>query len=534
MHLLRDMELNKVKKLITEIVVKRNEYRDSVLLMAISEEIRSLKGIQEVALMMGTENNRDILREAGFRDSKIDNSTPEDLIICIKAVSKEVIEEALFRIEEMLARKPLPREADEVYPTLNSAIAARPDSNLVIISVPGKFAFREARKALQKGLNVLIFSDNVPIEEEIELKRMALELDRIVMGPDCGTAIINNVPLAFANVVNRGHIGLVSASGSGLQEVICLIDRLGEGISHAIGTGGRDLSDMVGGVSMLKGIEILEEDEETEVIVLISKPPAPKTAEKILKRVSESKKKVIINFLGSDPLMIEASGAIAARTLEETAFLAVATLKNKSYQIKDFTIPEVDLHRIIKRESERMSHDQKFLRGLYSGGTLCYEAMVILKGLIGDVYSNIPLKPEWKLKDIQKGQRDCCIDLGDDYFTRGRPHPMISPELRKRYILREAEDPEVAVLLLDIILGNGAHMDMAVALSDSIQIAKSKAERRGGYLAVVASVCGTMKDPQDFPSQIKRLEDLGVVVMPSNAQAVRLSATLAKRNIQGN
>ena len=515
--------------MVTKIVIKKNQYRDSVFLMVINERARSLLGIEEIAVMMGTDNNKDIMRKVGFSGSEIDSATANDIIICIKGKSEEMIKNALAQIEEMLTRKPCPEELEDVYKTLESTIRERPETNFAIISVPGQFAARETRKALKHGLNVLLFSDNVPIEEEIEMKKLATKLDRIVMGPDCGTAIINHVPLAFANAIASGHIGLIAAAGTGLQEVVSLIDRAGQGVSQAIGTGGRDLSDKVGGLSMLKGLEILDEDEEIEIIVLISKPPGPSTMKKILKRVSKSPKRVIINFLGIDPELISSSGVMAARTLEETAFLAVATLKGEPYQPKNFSLSEVDLKRILKEETQRMAPNQKFIRGLYSGGTLCDEAMIILKDSVGEVYSNIPLIPELRLTDLSKGQKHSCIDLGDDYFTRGRPHPMISPETRNRYIMGEAEDPEVAVLLLDIVLGYGAHMDMAGALTKSIKAAKSKAEDRGGYLAVVTSVCGTMGDPQDFSSQVKKLKEVGALVMPSNAQATRFAALVSTR-----
>jgi hypothetical protein len=279
----------------------------------------------------------------------------------------------------------------------------------------------------------------------------------------------------------------------------------------------------------------LDEDEETEIIVLISKPPGPSTIKKILRRVSKSSKKVIIHFLGSEPELISKSGAIYAQNLEETALLAVATLKGESYKHKNFSVPEVDLQRVLKGETNKMAPEQKYIRGLYSGGTLCDEAMFILKDSVGEVYSNIPLKPKLKLQDLSKGQKHCCIDLGDDYFTKGRPHPMISPELRNRYIVNEADDPEVAVLLLDIVLGYGSHMDMAGALSESIKTAKLKATKRGGgYLAVVTSVCGTTADPQDYVCQVKKLQEVGAVVMPSNAQAARFAAMIAIKNNKSN
>ncbi len=495
--------------------------------MVISEQTRFLPGIEEIAVMMGTDNNKSLMSEAGFSGTDLDSATANDMVLCIRAENEDSAEKAFVQIEELLTRKPPLGELVDVYKTLDAAIRERDETNFAIISVPGRFASRETRKALNHGLNVLLFSDNVPIEEEIKLKKLAAKVDRIVMGPDCGTAIINHVPLAFANAVTPGHIGLVAASGTGLQEVICLIDRAGQGISQAIGTGGRDLSDRVGGLSMLKGLDILDEDEETEVIVLISKPPGPSTAEKILKRVSKSPKKVIINFLGYDPGPISNSGAIPARTLEETAFLAVATLRGEPYRHEDFGMPEAELKRMVQGETERMAREQKFVRGLYSGGTLCDEAIVLLNDIVGEVYSNVPLKPGLRLQDLSKGYRHSCIDLGDDYFTKGRPHPMISPEIRNRYIMSEAEDPEVAVLLLDIVLGYGAHMNMAGAMAESIRAAKHKADTRGQYLSAVASVCGTMRDPQDFASQVDQLTKAGVVVMPSNAQAARFATRIA-------
>ncbi len=515
--------------MVTKIVIKKNQYRDSVFLMVINERVRSLPGVEEIAVMMGTDNNKEIMKKVDFSGSEVDSATANDLLICIRAEEEKVIEEAVLQIEEMLTRRPRPEELGEVYKTLESAIRERPESNLAIISVPGQFAAREARRALNHGLNVLLFSDNVPIQEEIEIKKLAAKLDRIVMGPDCGTAIINHVPLCFANAVAPGPIGLVAASGTGLQEVVSLIDRAGQGVSQAIGTGGRDLSDKVGGLSMLKGLEILEDDEETEIIVLISKPPGPSTMKKVLGRVAKSKKKVIINFLGIGPETISDSGAIPSRTLEETAFLAVATLAEKPFKKQDFSLHEVDIKRMVREETRRMTPNQRWIRGLYSGGTLCDEAMLILNESIGGVYSNIPLKPDLRLEDLSKGKGHCCIDLGDDYFTRGKPHPMISPETRNRYILSESEDPEVAVLLLDVVLGYGAHRDMAGALIENIKAARSKAERKGRYLAVVTSVCGTMRDPQDFSSQVKKLMEAGAVVMPSNAQAVRFAALVSTR-----
>ena len=525
--------LKKEKQLITKVVIQKNQYRDSVFLMVINDRVRAVSGIEEIAVMMGTENNKDILQGVGFGGPPIHSATANDMVICIRGVNEKAIQKALSQIEELLTRKPRPEETEDIFPTLETALRKRPDTHFALISIPGSFAARETKKALHHGLNVLLFSDNVPIEEEVEIKKLARKLNRIVMGPDCGTAIINHIPLAFSNVVNPGPIGIVSASGTGLQEVTCLIDRLGSGISQAIGTGGRDLTDRVGGLSMLKGIDILEEDQNTKVIVLISKPPGRSTTKKILKRVSVCPKKVIITFLGTDPEPLSRIGGIPAKTLEEAAFLAVNSLERKPCHRRRFVPSEAYLKRVVREETLKMFPKQRFIRGLYSGGTLCDEAMVVLRDFIGEVYSNIPLKPEWRIKDLAKGKEHTCIDLGDDYFTKGRPHPMISAEVRNRYIVSEADDPEVAVILLDVVLGYGSHADMAGALNESIKRAKKKAKARGGYLAVVASVCGTLKDPQGFRSQAKKLKETGVVVMPSNAQAARCAALIALKTAGG-
>jgi len=512
----------------TKIVVKHNHYRDSVFLMVIDQQARTLRGVHETAVMMGTDNNKDIIREVGFSGADIDSASPNDLILCVRGQSDSAVEAALAQMEEMLTRKPTPRELEDEYKTLDAALRERPSCNLALISVPGQFAAREARKALHRGLNVLLFSDNVTLDEEVELKRLALSLDRIVMGPDCGTAIINQVPLAFANAVPPGPIGIVAASGTGLQEVVCQLAGEGLGITQAVGVGGRDLSDGVGGISTIKALEVLEEDAATRVIVVVSKPPGPATMERMLQRISESDKEVIVCFLGADIGVMSRRGVAAAGSLEEAARMAACTVKGVSYTPRDFTFPKEKIESIVARETRHMAGSQRFVRGLYSGGTLCYEAMIILSGLVGDVYSNIPLKDKLWIPNPPTGVKHTCIDLGDDYFTKGKPHPMIAPETRNRYIREQAADEEVGVLLLDVVLGYGSHRDMAGALSESIRAAKSSVETRGGYLSVIASVCGTAEDPQGLDSQVEKLESCGVVVMPSNAQAARLAAMVLK------
>jgi len=421
-------------------------------------------------------------------------------------------------------------EAEMIHKTLNSAIDAEPESNLVLISVPGEFATREAERALRAGKHVMIFSDGVPLEDEVRLKRLGREKGLLVMGPDCGTAIIKGVGLGFANVVKRGPVGMVAASGTGAQEVTSLISA-GPGISHAIGTGGRDLSSEVGGITMLMGLRALAADSETETIVLISKPPSPEVAKSVLKAASESGKPTVVNFLGGDSKIIEGAGLTPAITLEDAAAKAIALQQRGEPRSVLFSADSDEIKRTAEREYKKIQPHQRYIRGIYSGGTFCSEAMLIERDLVGDVYSNVPLKSELELEDSNKSKEHTFVDMGEDEFTVeiGKPHPMIYHDLRQKRILDEASDSETAVILLDVVLGYGAHEDPAGALAPTLREAKKIAESEGRYLAVVASVCGTPQDPQNLTAQEKKLKDVGVVVMPSDAQAARMAALIATR-----
>jgi succinyl-CoA synthetase alpha subunit len=410
--------------------------------------------------------------------------------------------------------------------SIQMALGGTGPANMALISTPGEYAAGEAMKALQLGLNVMLFSDNVPEEEELRLKRVASRRNLIVMGPDCGTAIINGVPLAFANVVKRGPIGAVGASGTGLQQVTVLVDRLGLGVSQAIGTGGRDLHSKIGGISMSKGLRDLATDPATRVIVLISKPPAAEVAERILSEARKAGKPVVVNFLGADPRKISGGGVHGARTLEDAARAAVdiarGELPRQSYG--DLPPPLVGL--------PPLGPGQRYIRGLYSGGTFCYEAALLLDERLADVYSNTPVRPQGALEDLWRSHHHTLIDLGDDVFTRGRPHPMIDFRLRNERIAKEAEDPETAVILLDVVLGYGAHPDPAAALAPAIAEARKIAARGKRGLAFVASVCGTSADPQNLERQEAALTAAGVLLAQSNAGAARLAAALVGAGVR--
>ena len=513
-------------------IVKPGLYKDSVNLMRIAEAAAALEGVRRAALVMGTAANKAILDEAGELTDEARAAGPDDLVVVLEAESDQALADASARVEAMLAggeaegdgtaRQERPARA------LAAALSRLPDANLVLVSTPGAYAGAEALKALRRGLNVFLFSNDVPVEQEVHLKTLARRKGLLVMGPDCGTAIIAGVPLGFANVVRRGAVGLVGAAGTGIQEVSCLIDRLGEGVSHAIGTGTGDVSAEVGGATMRQGLEALRADPATRVIVVVSKPPAPAAAETVLGLIGTCEKPVVVLFLGGDPEPVRAAGAVPAATLEEAAAAGVALARGETPG-RGEAAPLPDAERV-RAEAGRLGPGQRYIRGLFSGGTLCSEAQVVWRERGIAAYSNVPLDAARRLGDPGESREHTAVDMGTDEFTVGRPHPMIDFRYRVERLRREARDPATAVVLLDVVLGYGAHPDPASALVPAVREARALAEREGRYLPVVASVCGTEGDPQRRSAQEARLREAGVLLMPSNAAAARAAAAIATRS----
>jgi len=499
--------------------------------MRLSAELQELPGVIEATMIMATGANLALLKEAKILDEKL-SVTPNDLLIAVRAKNKKSVDFALSQAETALAqlktKVEVARTEDNAPLSIEMALDGFPEANLALISCPGEYAGAEAYKALRLGLDVMIFSDNVPLEDEITLKRLARDTGRLLMGPDCGTAIVDGVPLGFANVVARGDIGVVAASGTGMQQVTCLIDKLGCGISQAIGTGGRDLSAAVGGLTMINGIERLAKDEKTKVIILISKPPALAVARKVLKLARACGKPVVINFLGAKSKVSQWDNIFEVKTLEQAAHVAVSISGANSSSVKN--LPRHPL-----RESEvdnlvaNLSETQEFVRGLYSGGTFSYEALLLLENDIGSVNSLSPLKKEQKLTNIWSSVGNTVLDLGDDRFTRGRPHPMIDHRLRHDRILQEARDQETAIILLDIVIGYGSHHNPAQEVVNSINTARESAKRDTSVPIYVAFVCGTQGDPQNQAQQEEILRRAGVIVVENNTQAVRLASDIILR-----
>ena len=486
--------------------VRAGFYLDSVALMRVSRRVAELPGVAEASLTMASPANKDILREAGLLDPAGAAAGPNDLVIAVRAQDRAALEAALDAAEAALDRRGA--DGGGAAPgwrprSLETALEALPGANMAIVSVPGEYAAREARRALERGLNVMLFSDNVAVEDEAALKDLARARGLLMMGPDCGTALIAGAPLGFANAVPRGDVGLIAASGTGLQEISCLIAAAGAGVSHGIGTGGRDLSARVGGRMTLAALDALDDDPATRRIVLVSKPPDPAAADRVARRIARSGKRFTLCFIGMAARGLPGN-AVQAATLREAAADALGDDRvGRTPGGLDLPPPP----------------PASGLRGLFAGGSLCGEAQAVLMGAGLAVASNAPV-PGAAAEGAAPPGAALLLDLGADEYTRGRPHPMIEPAVRAAPLARAMADPEVGVVLVDVVLGYGAHADPAGELAAAL------GPRRAGAPAVIASVCGVEADPQTRSDQVARLREAGVVVAASNAEAAEAAAAL--------
>ncbi len=515
------------------VLVRRDAYFDSVVLMLLSRELKERPGVRDAVVAMGTPMNLELLASMGAAAADVAAATPNDLVVAVDCDDDATFEATVKAADAALSRRRAPiagvgggvPEATSI----DGALERLPAANVAVISIPGAYAAREARKALLRGLHVMLFSDNVSLEDEIALKTLAREKGLLVMGPDCGSAILNGKPLCFANAVRRGPVGVVAASGTGLQEVTCLVDRTGSGISQAIGTGGRDLkNEKVGGLTMLMGIEALARDEDTKVIVVVSKPPAPSVAARVVQALEAAGKPAVVHFIGLPPAADTARVHYAAH-LQEAAGRAVALAEGRAWTPRTFDRPEAEIDAIVSRETAGLAPAQRHIRGYFTGGTLADEAWIVLHRLTGAVWSNNQTDPAFVLADPRVSVGHTVVDLGDDVFTQGRAHPMIDPRTRTERIDAEAADPSIAVMLLDVVLGFGSHPDPAGALVPSLAAARVAAKKRGGRLPVIASITGTPGDAQGLARQQATLEAAGVVVMPSNVQASLLAMRMLEK-----
>jgi len=469
--------------------VRRNSYFDSIDLMRVAEQARQLAGVADVAVVMGTPPGRSMLAEAGMWPAEAPEAGPSDLLIAVKAATEAAGTRALASVEELLQASRATEQARAEALPRTTAVAARRSAaaTVALIAVPGPYAAVEAHQALSSGLHVFLFSDGVPLDDEIALKRRGRDRGLLVMGPECGTSIINGVGLGFANRVRRGPIGIVGASGTGIQELTTLIHRLGAGVSHAIGTGGRDLHDAVGGVTTLQAIAALGADSGTRVLLIVSKPPSPATADAVLRAAVETRKPVVACLLGYEGAA--SHGVHRAATLEQAASIAVGLVAGS---VRELERPRAPIS------------GRGTILGFFTGGTLCDEA----RRVVGDASPHR------------------FVDFGAEEYTRGRPHPIIDPSLRNAAIVAAGDDGSASVLLLDLVLGDCAHPDPAGALRPAL--GEARARRRGRDLAIVAHVVGTDDDPQGLERQEEELRKLGAVVCASNRIAAETARAIAE------
>ena len=499
--------------------IRSGAYFDSVILMQLQRSLADLPGVDDAGVVMGTEANLELLEQSGLMVDEIKDAKADDLVMVVKAKDAKTAQDALDRVDELVAARRSREGAGEDFlpRSLESADKALPGANWVLISVPGRYAAGVSREALRLGKHVFLYSDNVTLEEEIDLKKKGANSGLLVMGPDCGTAIINGIGLGFANQVRHGPIGMVAASGTGLQQVSVRIHQLGGGLTYALGTGGRDLSSKVGGVTARMGLDLLDRDQETRVIVLVSKPPAKDAADAILTYARTLSKPVVVNFIGYPTTLQKIDNLQFTSTFDDTAAAAVALAAGfeESGSASDIQL-------------EGFAPSQRYLRGLFSGGTLAYEALLILPYYLGDIYSNAPIDKEYRLENSLASQEHTIVDLGEDEFTVGRLHPMMDNELRIKRLELEADDPEVALILMDVVLGHGSHPDPASELAPAIAAARKKAGDSGRRLDVVLILSGTDLDPQDMASQGEELKKAGAVVFESSDRAVRYAGNLVR------
>ena len=501
-------------------VVKKGSYLDSVVLMLLTNEISSLEGVNKIQVMMATPANKDIFKTSGLDTEELMEASANDMVVVADVDDEAVLDKVMENVEDFLKKQSTASEGKKGAESVKSwdkALKKMPDSNLAVISIPGAYAALEADRALDEGLNVFMFSDNVTIEDEKALKEKAHSKGLALMGPDCGTGIIQGVPIAFTNKVTPGSIGIIGASGTGIQEVTTIIDRLGEGVTNAIGIGGRDLKEEIGGITMMDMIDAMEDDDTVKVLLIVSKPPAKAVRDKISARLSNFSKPVVTLFVGEKPEYHE-EGFYHAYTLDEAARLAVSLVRGT--EVPEATV-DVDESEFYKAE------DKKTIKAYYSGGTLANEAAMLIKDAM-----NCKVPPEDIEGYMLQLDGNVVVDLGDDAYTQGKPHPMIDPAKRIECMQEAVDDPSTGVVLLDIMLGYGSHADMAGSLIPTIKELQAKADAQGRKVFFVATVCGTRSDYQGYDEAVNKLKDAGVIVCENNKLACRTAIRAIGRDFE--
>lgn len=523
------------------IIVKSNYYRDSLNLLKISDILKRDDGIIEAVVIMGTKTNKEVLLRLGFPSSRIHQASDSDLIVAVRGMDDLSVTYALKKLDELLASN---GDSNRVNPSLqkstdlDSALAYLSDANLALISIPGEHVKDLSLKLTDIGIHQHIFSDHVPLSDELKIKKYGIKKGVLILGPGAGTSIINGKGIGFSNVLHTGPVGIIAAAGTGLQEVSTLLEQCNIGVKYGLGVGGNDPKQKIGGLMMLESLKLLEELADIEIITIISKPPSPSVKRSIINYiVKRGKKKYVVAFIGGNRYSSipksRKSMIIQVNTLASAVF-GVTKLTNQE-KFRDslehlHLRPEI-LHKSVMREWEKFQRKQKYIRALYSGGTFAYEAQVILNGILTGIYSNTPTGKTIKLISTSKSKKHSILDLGEEEFTQGRAHPMIDPTIRRLRLVEESRDTEVGVIILDFVLGYGSNANPVGAVLKDIELVKENAKKAGRYLSIVAHVCGTKGDPQGFEQSIGDLKRAGVLVFPTNALATIASAHIISRGL---
>lgn len=496
-----------------KVIVEKKRYVDSVSLMGIPDRVKTIKGITNVEAMMATAANQAVLKLLEY--TLPEDVTANDLVIAVTADSAEICDAAVEMVKNIIDRKDV--EDYTQYSSLEQLAESGEQYDLCQISLPGEYAAAEAKKALKMGMDVFIFSDNVSIEEELELKQLGTSLGKLVMGPDAGVAVLGGVALAAGSILRDGPIGIVAASGSGAQEVGCIIEKCGYGVCDLIGTGGRDLYPQIGGITMIEGIRRMENDPRAKVIVLVSKLADLGVMDKVLAVADGCTKPVVAVFLGSTPELFEGHKVHGTFSLEECALKAVELAGGN---VGDFGMTDEQIEDLAQTSVSKLATEKKYFRGLYCGGTFTEEALQYFAAHNKDVtlYSNLSNRYCTKLADSEQSEGHAILDLGAEDFTAKAPHPVFDPGLRLCRLRKELEDPQVGVVLLDFITGPGVAADPITAFAT--ECAKHP------EIIFISTICGSEEDPQNVVEKEKLLRDAGVIVVKSNYQSAKLASAM--------
>jgi FdrA protein len=501
-------------------------------MMLLSQELKEEEGVIDAAMVMGTELNKDTLLRCGLLTSDGADAGESDILISLTCKDEPSLASAIERAESLLVQKPTPTKGD-YYSTVEDALSSFTGANLAALSIPGKQVKSLAARLIDRGLHVFLFSDHVPLEDEIAMKRLATQRKVLFMGPEAGTSIINGTVIGFGNRIRPGNVGIIGASGTGIQESTTLLHSCGSGITHAIGVGGRDMKKQVGGLMTLQAVAAFEEDPRTQTVLIVSKPVERAVREKIVNAIKTlSKKNYVLCLIGDKEQLHDTPQIQFARSIQSAVLKALKAFDKVKYKAAlQKCKPDAESTVAFARSlSSSLPSRQRYIRGLFAGGTLCYESLAILEDIVGRIHSNLTPEMEYHVDGNKKsGRYHSLVDFGDEEFTAARPHPIIDPSIRLSRLLEEASDPSVAVIIMDIIAGYSVADRNIEQHAEAIAKAIALAGKQNRTLSVFTYLCGTEDDVSK--SELQTLRNSGAQVFTSNALMSIAAGMMVKKEI---